>query len=128
MFQRDYLMRMVAQVAQVVARALGLIAKRQNDEAQQQLDTGYGALGMDRELLLILDGPTLARQLGDEERITAAITLLLCDAELQLARTDRPAAQKCLRAAHRLRAHVAGVDDALEQAFERVEELMDFAG
>lgn len=125
MFQRDYLMRMVAQVAQAVARALGLIAKRKNDEAQQELDTGYGALGMDRELLLILDGPTLARQLGDDQRITAAMTLLLCDAELQLARADRPGAQKRLRAAQRLRAHVASVDADLEQAFERVDDMLD---
>src|SRR3954465_5767432 len=109
MFQRDYLMRMAAQVAQAVSRAFGLIAKRQNDEAEQQLDTGYGALGMDRDLLLILDGPTLARQLGDDERMAAAITLLLCDAELQLARGDRPAAQKCLRAANRLREHLPDV-------------------
>ena len=125
MFQRDYLMRMVAQVAQAVARALGLIAKRKNDEAEQQLDTGYGALGMDRELLLILDGPTLARQLGDDQRIGAAVALLLCDAELQLARADRPDAQKCLRAAHRLREHLAGVAPDIEQAFERVEDLLD---
>lgn len=125
MFQRDYLMRMVDQIAQAVARAVGLIAKRKNDEAQQQLDSGYAALGMDRELLLILDGPTLARQLGDDQRIAAAITLLLCDAELQLARGDRPAAQQRLRAASRLRDQLASAGADVEQAFERVDDLLD---
>jgi hypothetical protein len=125
MFQRDYLMRMIAEVAQAVARALGLIKQRKDDEAQQQLDTGYKTLGMDRELLLLLDGPTLARQLGDDPRIGAAITLLLCDAELQLARSDRPGAEKCFRAAHRLRAQLTAASADLEQAFERVEDLLE---
>jgi hypothetical protein len=124
-FQRDYLMRIVDQIGQAVGRALGLIAKRKTDEAQQQLDTGYAALGMDRELLLILDGPTLARQLGDDQRIAAAITLLLCDAELQLARSDRLAAQKLLRAASRLRDQLPAAGADVEQAFERVDDLLD---
>jgi hypothetical protein len=80
---------------------------------------------MDRELLLVLDGPTLARQLGDEQRIAAAITLLLCDAELNLARGDRPAARKRVRAAYRLREQLASAGADVEQAFARVDALLD---
>ena len=124
MFQRDYILRVIQQVAQAVARAMGLLAQRKPEEAEAQLNTGYGALGMDRELLLLLDAATVARQLGDEVKGGAAATLLLCDAEVQHARGDARAGLRRLRAARGLRGQLANADPELDRAIERVAVLL----
>jgi hypothetical protein len=123
--QRDYIMRMIEQAAEAVARAFGFIAQQKLDDAEDELDGAYAALGIDRELLGVLDAGTLARQLGDDDRIAAAVRVLLCDARLQTTRGDRGATRSKLRAARNLNAQLsapaAALDGELESATRELE-------
>src|SRR5688500_13053886 len=64
MFQRDYILRIIEQVARSVARALGLMQERKLEQAESELQSGYGVLGLDRALALVLDTGTLVQMLG----------------------------------------------------------------
>ena len=102
MFQRDYIMRAVQQAAEALARALKLLLKKKDDEAEQALAEGYAAIGIDRELLLLLDPASLRSQLADDSKVAMAARLLVGDAEVQQARGDSKGALRRLRAAIRL--------------------------
>lgn len=127
LFQRDYILRMVEQAAQAIARALGLLAQDKPEEAEHALALGYSALGFDRHLIGVLDAATFARQLGDDERIAAAVRLLLCDAELCERRSDLAGSKRRLRLAAGLVEQLSTpapslqseLDAALEQARSR---------
>ena len=121
MFQRDYIMRAVQQAAEALARALRALLKKQPEEAEQALQEGYAALGIDRELLLLLDAPTLRRQLGDEEKLSMAVRLLLGDAEVTLARGEAGAAARRWRAAARLSEQLASLPEELGQELTRLQ-------
>jgi hypothetical protein len=101
-FQRDYLLRMIEAGAQAIARARRRLAEKRQDEAEQELAEGYAALGLDRELLFLLDARSLKSQLVDEEKLGMAAQLLICDAEVQLHRSAPTAASRRLKAASRL--------------------------
>ena len=102
MFEHDYILRMIEQVAQTVARAFGFIMQKQLEEAERQLDSGYGTLGLDRELLCVLDAQTIRKQFDHEETLAMAVRVLLCDAELQHQRSDSQNARRLLRAAEKV--------------------------
>jgi hypothetical protein len=102
MFQRDYVLRMVQQAAQAIARAMGLVEQQRLDDADGELSGAYALLGLDRELVLLLDRDSLARVLDGDDKRAAAIRLLLSDAELAWQRGDRELAHKRVRAAGRL--------------------------
>lgn len=102
MFQRDYIQRMLDAVAQVIARVLRLIAQKKPDEAEQALGEGYSALSIDRELLLMLDGPSLRAHFQDEDKLLMAARLLLCDCEVQIHKGEPRAAARRLKAARRI--------------------------
>ena len=123
MFQRDYLLRVIQQAAEALARALRAIVARKDDEAEQALQEAYTALGIDRELLLLLDAPTLRSQLAAEEKVAMAARLLLGDAELRHARGEPEAARRRLRAAHRLAEQLSEPDPELTAELARVREL-----
>lgn len=103
MFQRDYILRMMQAVAQVAARVLRLLKQQKNpEEAQQVLAEGYNALSLDREMLLMLDGPSVRTHCGGEdEKLGLAVRLLLLDCEVQLHKAQKREAQRTLRAAKR---------------------------
>jgi hypothetical protein len=101
-FQRDYILRLIDQAAQAVARALRLVLKKQPEEAAQQLSSAYGLLSLDRELLLALDTASLRSHITEPERREMAARILLGDAELQSGMGERRTALRCLRAARRL--------------------------
>jgi hypothetical protein len=121
LFERDYILRMVQQVAQVIARAMGLITERKLDDADAELASGYGTLGLDRELVGVLDAASLARLLGDEDRIAAAVRLIAHDARLRLAQGDLRRAARLLRAARGLMQQLRGPQPALEQELDQAE-------
>lgn len=103
MFQRDYILRMMEAVAQVAARVLRLLAqKKKPEEAQQVVAEGYSALSLDREMLLMLDGPSVRTHCGDDdEKLGLAVRLLLLDCEVQVHKADKREAGRTLRAARR---------------------------
>jgi predicted Zn-dependent protease len=129
MFQRDYLLRMIDMAAQAIARALRLLLAKQPEEAEQQLNTAYSALPIDRELLLLLDAKSVRAQLGDDGVLQTVVKLLVCDAEVQLHKNDARAALRRLRAARRLEALPLALppDPALNEELERVARLVEAA-
>jgi hypothetical protein len=128
MFQRDYLLRVIQQAADAIARALRLLVSRKEDEAEQALQEGYTALGIDRELLLLLDAASLRSQLVDDEKVAMAARLLLVDAELCNARGESAAAARRLRAARRLAEQVHTPDAALDADLKRVSGVLEGPG
>lgn len=124
MFQRDYIMRAVQQAAEALARALRLLLQKKPEEAEQALQEGYAALGIDRELLLMLDATTLRRQLGEEEKLLMAVRLLLGESELRLQRGEAGAAARRWRAAARLSEQLAEVPPELTEELARLQSAL----
>jgi hypothetical protein len=123
--QRDYILRMIEQAAQALARATGLLAQHKLEDAGRELDGAYAALGVDRELLGVLDAATLAGQLRDDERVAAAARVLLCDAALCAKRGEHGAARRKLRVARNLGAQLAAPDATLEHELARMAGELD---
>jgi hypothetical protein len=121
-FQRDYILRALGQAAAAIARALRLRAAKKQVEAEQALGEGYAALGLDRELLTMLDADSLRRHFDDEQKLGMAVRLLLCDVELNLDRDRRSALQR-LKAARRLLGQLSAADPELAAELERVSDL-----
>ncbi|HKU38374.1 MAG TPA: hypothetical protein VJR89_09515 [Polyangiales bacterium] len=124
MFQRDYIMRAVQQAAEALARALRALLKKQPQEAEQALAEGYAALGIDRELLLMLDAATLRRQLGEDEKIEMAARLMLGEAELTLAKGAAGGAARRWRAAARLAETLGTMPETLKAELDRVQRVL----
>jgi hypothetical protein len=101
-FRRDYILGLIEQAAQAVARALRAMLKKQPEEAAQEVNAAYGLLSLDRELLLALDAASLRAHIPDAERREMAARILLCDAELHSQQGEARAALRRLRAARRL--------------------------
>ena len=111
MFERDYLMRAVRQVAQVLARVLGLRQQNKQEEADRELDELYrGLVPFDRELLDLLDPQTLAAMLRDPDRIRAVCQLLTFEADEADRRGDPTRAERGRRRAQALLAQVKKED------------------
>ena len=127
MFQRDYIMRAVQQAAEALARAVRALLNKKEDEAEQALAEGYNALGIDRELLLLLDATSLRSQLADDEKVAMDVRVLLGDAEVQQSRGESAAALRRLRAAIRLAATLPTLptpDETLDAELARVREAL----
>lgn len=120
MFQRDFIMRAVQQAAEALARALRLLLAKKEDEAEEALAEGYNALGIDRELLLLLDPSSLRSQLADDAKVAMAVRLLLGDAEVCASRGEPQAALKRLRAGIRLAGALPKADESLDGEIARV--------
>lgn len=117
MFQRDYILRMIDAVAQAIARALKLlIQEKKPEQAEQVIAEAYSTLSLDREMLLMLDGPSIRTHCGDDDKLALAVKLLLCDSEIQLHKGDRSMALRALKAARRaLQAHGQPPQELQEQ-------------
>lgn len=109
MFQRDYILRLIDAVAEAVARVLRLIAQKKDpEEAQQVLAEAYKGLSLDREFLLVLDGPSIRIHCGnDDEKLALAVRVLLSDCEVQVYKADQREASRTLKAARRALAEVS---------------------
>ena len=86
MFERDYVMRAVKQVAAALARVLGLRQLGKQEEA-------------DRELLHLLDPHTLAGMIREPERVVAICQLLAFEADEADKRGEPERAQRSRRRA-----------------------------
>ena len=102
MQQRDYIERMIAQVAAAIGHILGLAKGEQPEEAERELAaTWLGVLGLRRSDVDRLDTPTLCALLGDK-RIAAA-ALLEAEAEIRQFLGDAEGASRLAAIATRLR-------------------------
>jgi hypothetical protein len=126
MFQRDYILRMFEAVAQVAARVLR--ALRQNkkpEEAETAIAEGYRTLSLDREFLLVLDGPSIRTHCGnDDEKLALAARMLLLDCELQVHKADRREATRALKAARRTLKEVPEAPAELSAELERLSQAV----
>ena len=106
MFERDYVMRAVKQVAAALARVLGLRQQQKHEEADRELDELYrGLVPFDRELLYLLDPATLVGMLREPERIAAVCDVLAFEADEADARGDATHAVRLRRRAQALLEH-----------------------
>ena len=126
MFQRDYILRMMDAVAQAVARVVRLLRQQKNpEEAQQVLAEAYRGLSIDREFLLVLDGPSIRTHCGnDDEKLALAVRLLLSDCEVQVHKADRREAARTLKAARRTLAEVSDKPADLGAELDRLAEVV----
>lgn len=79
MFRDDYLMRLIKQFAEFIARAAGFNRKGEHEKALQETQRAWAELFHDvpRELVDVVDTPTLASMLRDPQRMRAAAQLLV---------------------------------------------------
>lgn len=121
-FQRDYILRMFEAVAQVAARVLKLLQQQKKpEEAQQVVAEGYRTLSLDREFLLVLDGPSIRTHCGGEDdKLALAARLLLLDCEVQVHKAERREALRTLKAARRVLAELREQPDELKVELERL--------
>lgn len=92
--QRDYIMRLIEQFAQVLARLTGLRKAGKLDEAQKLVDeTANGIFGSLRAMIDQVDASTAAGLLGAREKIAVYAALTAEGAEIAQSRGDARKAQ-----------------------------------
>jgi hypothetical protein len=102
MQKRDYVERMIEQLAAAVARIVGLASDAKTDEAEAELDAAWRTyLGLARRDMAALDDATLAALLGAKAPLGAS--LFEAGAAIADARGDRDAAARLRRRAAVLR-------------------------
>lgn len=83
MIERDYIMRMMQQLANALARIMRAREQEKYDEAQDAIDEAYGELfGLNETLVGVMSAESLAQLLGDSEKIKALARLLKEEGEL----------------------------------------------
>lgn len=86
MIREDFLIRMIKQLAEVIARIMGLVKEAKYDEATAALEDAYRSfVGMPRSMLDRLDPETVVRTVGAEK---AMIIAALLDAEATMPGVD----------------------------------------
>jgi hypothetical protein len=129
MFQRDYILRAIEAASEALARALRLfLVDKKPEQAEEEVAAGYAALGLDRELLLLLDGPTLRRHMGDDDKLLMAVRLLLSESEIKCHKGEKAAASRRLKAARRLLTEHPAVPAELTAELARVTHVLETAG
>jgi hypothetical protein len=115
MFRRDWIMRVIEQVAEFVRKVTGLVDKGSYDEA---LDVSARAwselLDVPRELVDRIDAPTLAELLQTPAKQRCAARLLVAEARAYEGKGDPLHAALCYRRAFELflEARAQNRDDA----------------
>lgn len=75
--KRDYILRIIEQLAEAVARILALRTKGKVTEAIRETEGAAGAIaGMDLRMAAAVDSATLARHLADPVRMAALARLM----------------------------------------------------
>lgn len=80
MIKRDYLERLIEELASVAARALGFAKAGETNKARNELDDFYPQVGVPALVLDRLDPTTIRMMSGD--KVGALVKLLEADAEL----------------------------------------------
>ena len=110
MFREDYIIRLIKQVADVIARMAGLRRDERFEEAIAEAGKGWDELlGHPRTLVDVCDTPTLAGLLGAPARMRVAAQLLVEEGHAYRGKSDPIHAAVCYRRAFELylEAHVA---------------------
>lgn len=125
--QRDYIMRLIAQFAQVLGRLLGLRKAGKLDEAQKLLDeTANGIFGSLRSMIDQVDASSAAGLLGGRDKVLVYAALTAEEAEIAAARGQTRKAQSRRRRALELYLEASRLGELDEAARERITELRGF--
>jgi len=77
MFREDYILRLIKQLVDVIARIAGLNRRGEHDRALAEAEQAWGKLlDAPRDLIDAVDTPTLAGMLRDPEKMRVAAQLL----------------------------------------------------
>ncbi len=107
--EKDFLKRQIKLLAKAVARAASLGRGGRLEDAQQELRTACGdGLGLDLELLALLDCERAIAALGSAERVRAYASLLEAQADLDDLANQPERARACRARAAKLLAASSG--------------------
>ncbi|HSD87530.1 MAG TPA: hypothetical protein VLB44_08440 [Kofleriaceae bacterium] len=100
MQREDYLIRLIRQVAQFLARIAGHRDKGEHRQALAETERAWSdVIGHPRELVDVVDTPTLASMLREPEKMRAAARLLFEEGKTRAASGDPVHATICYRRA-----------------------------
>lgn len=88
MIRQDYLLRIIQQVADAIARMLGATKREDYSEARAQAAEAYGLLGIPSELVLRMDSHALAGLFAQADKLRLLSKLLWQEGELLRAQRD----------------------------------------
>ena len=81
--ERDFIKRMLRDLARFVARILGYKEAGKLDDAEEELGRAYrGLLGIDRERLAMVDLPSVKLLLGSKQKLDVYAALLREEADI----------------------------------------------
>jgi len=101
-FRDDYFLRMIEQLAAVIRKITGLSRNKDYGAALDEAEKGWDILGVPRDLVAVLDGPTLAELLATPEKMRAAADLLVAEAGVLTDKGDPMHGAVCYRRAFEL--------------------------
>ena len=103
MFREDYIIRLIKQLAHFLARIAGKRAAKDYEGAIRECGKAWDELiGHPRELVDVLDTPTLASMLREPEKMRAAAQLLVEEGRSLAGKGDPVNAAVCYRRAWEL--------------------------
>ena len=124
--QRDYIMRLIAQFAEVLARIMGLRKAGKLDEAQKLInETADGIFGPLRSMIDQVDARTAAGLLGGRDKLVVYAALTAQEAEMALSRGQPRKAAGRSRRALELYLEASGLGELDEAARADVESLKE---
>jgi hypothetical protein len=93
MYRKDYILRVVEEIARFVAKILGLLKEGKHEEAEYWLEKGYHLLKSDRERLLNMVPGELIEELEKNQgfdfvRMELIADLIYAEAEILAAKDD----------------------------------------
>jgi hypothetical protein len=94
MLRNDYLMRIVEQITEAMARIARLRDDRQHEAALRELEQAYELLGIDPRLLTTMSESQLADLLAHPDKIRLAARLTALEAEIRAAAGDERGARR----------------------------------
>ena len=98
MIRNDYLLRMIQQLSEALARIAGLRVAGQHERALDELGKLYEELGTPREVVDVVDTATLVRLCGHPEKVRALAKVIREEAKIFEALGDPRAAARLRRA------------------------------
>ena len=125
--ERDYILRLVRELAEVLARAMKLKAAKKDDEAAEAIESGCATLfGIDWKALAWSDSASAAQLLKEPVRIRAYATLLEHRAQLHAGSGEAAEARSKYQHAHEMYCE-AGKDPEAMAGAKRTQALIDVA-
>ncbi len=96
--ERDLILRIIQQLAALVARVLKLKKERKYGEAEQLVAEAYrGLFGLDRRFLQLMQPAHVAQALGAPQKVKAFVELMAEEADLLRLRGDPQSAAASAR-------------------------------